>query len=253
MQRKGKVTLLIAALLLILLVSQVYAKAPDAGTIIPKHPTGTQVVAQPEEDHGNKPDKPDKPAKPDKPGKPDQTGKPDKDQTTDDEDQSEKPGKKLNFHGVIAAVSADSITLTLKDDSSVTIAIDADTKVQIPGAENVENAALAADMNAVVQAVEKDGGYLALRIHVAPGKPEHIHRVGVVVAYTASSITVENKKGEQTTFVITADTIILPAERADQLVEGATVTIISPRDVTGNMLIAKGIVVHPEKQEDDSD
>jgi hypothetical protein len=44
---------------------------------------------------------------------------------------------------------------------------------------------------------------------------------------------------------------ILPAERADLLVVGAWVTIISPRDVTQVEPVALGIVVHPAAPDED--
>ena len=83
-----------------------------------------------------------------------------------------------------------------------------------------------------------------------PGKPEKIHRVGVVTVYEAGkTITIEGKDGELYTFELSDTTKILPEERVDQLVVGAKVTIISRRDPTGGPLAAQGIVVHPEDEE----
>ena len=51
--------------------------------------------------------------------------------------------------------------------------------------------------------------------------------------------------GLEYTFQLTADTKILPAERADQLAVGSLVTLIAPRDPSSEIPIAKGIVIHP--------
>ncbi len=88
--------------------------------------------------------------------------------------------------------------------------------------------------------------WTALYIHVVPGKPEIIHRVGIVTEYEAGvQITILAVDGNSYTFALTADTKILPWHREDLLKVGARVTIISRRDVTGGELTAQGIVIHP--------
>jgi hypothetical protein len=100
----------------------------------------------------------------------------------------------------------------------------------------------------MVQVLQGDASLTALYIHVVPGKPEPVHRVGTVTAYTpGASITVLDKKGGSSTFVLTPDTKILPEDRASELGVGSLVTIISRRDPTGGPLTAQGIVVHPPK------
>lgn len=157
-------------------------------------------------------------------------------------------GKKQNYKGVVAEVGEASLTLTLADGSSATFAITEKTRISIP---SLGKGATLADINvgakATVQATAaEDDTLTALRINVTPGKPEKVHRVGTVTAYTAGeSITVQAKDGQSSTFALTADTKILPADRADELAVGSRVTIISRRDVTGGVLTAQGIVVHP--------
>jgi hypothetical protein len=46
-------------------------------------------------------------------------------------------------------------------------------------------------------------------------------------------------------FQAASTTKILPADRSAELVVGALVTIICPRDVTGRPLTANRIVIHP--------
>ena len=105
----------------------------------------------------------------------------------------------------------------------------------------------------LVRAVEaEDGALTALRISVSPGKPAPKHHVGEVTAYEeGASITILAHDGNEYTFLITEETKILPAERADELAVGRRVTIISPRDVTGGPFTAKGILVHPETDDGD--
>lgn len=161
-------------------------------------------------------------------------------------------GKKKNYKGVVAAVSASSLTLTLEDGSSATFTVNGDTRIHVP---TLGKSATLADITvggrATVQAkADEAGSLVALRINVKPGKPEKVHRVGTVTAYTAGvSITVQAKDGGTSTFALTADTKILPKHRAEELAVGSTVTIISRRNVTGGELTAQGIVVHPSKPE----
>jgi hypothetical protein len=94
----------------------------------------------------------------------------------------------------------------------------------------------------------------AVQISVTPGKPLPKHHVGVVTAYEAGvSITIEARDGNEYTFLITEETKILPANRAEELAVGRRVTIISHRDVTGGPFTAQGIVVHPETGDKDDE
>jgi hypothetical protein len=82
----------------------------------------------------------------------------------------------------------------------------------------------------------------------APVKFFFVHRVGTVVSYTAGqSITIQDRKGNQSTFLLTANTKYLPNKRADSLGVGSYVTIIAPRDPksSNTMLTAIGVVIHP--------
>lgn len=157
-------------------------------------------------------------------------------------------GKRVNFKGTIAAVDASSLTLTLNDGASLTFILTADTRIKIPTlGQSATPANLSVGMQANVNATQDDTGTLTARIVlVVPGKPTLTHRVGTVTDYQAGiSITIQAQDGKPYTFLLTAETKILPVERADQLVVGARVTVIAPRDVAGGTLTATGIVVHP--------
>ena len=157
-------------------------------------------------------------------------------------------GKRVNYRGTITAVSASSLTISLEDGSSKTFILNSDTHIKVPTLGRSATAAnLKTGMQVNVNATQAEGGQLTARIVlVVPGKPALIHRVGMVIAYTpGASLTIQARDGGTTTFLITADTKILPAERASQLAVGVRVTVIAPRDVTGGALTAAGIVVNP--------
>jgi hypothetical protein len=83
---------------------------------------------------------------------------------------------------------------------------------------------------------------------LAPGKPFLVHRVGTVVSYTAGqSITIQDRFGNQSTFLLTANTKYLPNKRASSLGVGSYVTIIAPRvpHSSNTTLTALGVVIHP--------
>lgn len=157
-------------------------------------------------------------------------------------------GKRVNYQGTITAVSASSLTISLRDGSSVTFVLDSETRIKIPTLGRTAAAAnLKTGMLVNVHAAQAAGGVLNARmVLMVPGKPVKTHRVGQVTIYQPDvSITIQAKDGNTYTFLLSADTKILPAERASQLAVGVRVTVIAPRDVAGGTLTAAGIVVHP--------
>jgi len=159
------------------------------------------------------------------------------------------PGKMQVFIGVIQNISADELSLTLKDDTVISFTITADTRIKVPTlGKEAGLSDLAVDQKAGVHARADDAGNLtALSVMVIPGKPDIKHHVGTITAYTpGASITIADKDGETFTFLLTAETKIQPVERASSLAVGVRVTIISPRDVAEGAWTAKGIVIHPD-------
>jgi hypothetical protein len=160
-------------------------------------------------------------------------------------------GERITYRGIVSAVGADNLTLTLGVGAQMTFQVGPNTRIHIP---TLGRSAALSDVNvgvqAMVQILKDDATLTALFVNVVPGKPQPVHRVGIVTAYTPGvSITVQDKDGQSSTFLITPETKILPAERAGQLGIGSRVTIISRRDVTGGPLTAQGIVVHPNEAE----
>ena len=154
--------------------------------------------------------------------------------------------KKMHFSGEVLSVSEGGLTVKEKGGEEFFVLVNGDTRISIP---SLGKEATLADINVgarvVVRAIEEeDGSLTALAVSVSPGKPAPRHHVGVVTAYEAgASITILAHDGNEYTFLITEETKILPAERAEELAVGSRVNVISPRDVTGGPLTAAGIVV----------
>jgi hypothetical protein len=160
-------------------------------------------------------------------------------------DKAGKKGKVQHFKGTVAGKTAASLTITLDDGSSVTVGVNGETKVKIPTVKDATLDSIQAGVRVNVQArADASGSPIAQKILVVPGKPTKVHRVGVVTAYSAGSITIQDKDGGSTTFIVTTDTKILPKHAAESLGVGVRVTIISRRDPAGGPLAAQGIVIH---------
>jgi hypothetical protein len=162
--------------------------------------------------------------------------------------QADKPhGKHEHFKGTVTSVDSGSLSLTLRDGSSVTVGLTSDTQMKFPGPKDSAPTSIQNGMTVNVQAIRNQSNNLvALRVLVIPGKPTKIHRVGIVTAYTAGgSITIQDKDGNSYIFTITSETKLLPAERAGILAVGSRVTIIAPRDPAAGGVTVTGIVIHP--------
>ncbi|MBN1450000.1 MAG: hypothetical protein JW963_03220 [Anaerolineales bacterium] len=157
-------------------------------------------------------------------------------------------GKRENFKGTVEAVSATSLTLTLRDGSSVTIGLSAETRIKVPGMKGATIDAIQPGMEVMLQAIRDQSGNLTARsIMVKPGKPSKVHRVGWVTAYApGESITIQAHDGNIYTFALAEDVKILPADRVDELTVGSRVTIIAPRNPATPQGTANGIVIHPQ-------
>lgn len=183
--------------------------------------------------------------------------------------QNEKNGK-ANFRGVVVTSDATSLTLELKDGTQQVIMMDENTVIKYPTHFNpaateeptaTETATATeaatetvtatvtptgplAGLQVMVKAVKQtDDSFLALKVMVIPGKPVKQQHVGEVTAYTeGSSITIKAKDGKEYTFEISTTTKILP--EGSTIKVGDMVTVIMPRVLTGQPMVAAGIVLH---------
>jgi hypothetical protein len=187
-------------------------------------------------------------------------------------------GKKVHFRGEVTEVTETTLSVALKGGGDEVFTLTDATVFKIPtlgqGATweelNVGVQVMVTAVNPADEPVDPNatvtvaptvdpsatpvavvGEFTAVKVQVIPGKPEKIHRVGVVTEYVANEkIIIEGKDGELYEFELSETTKILPEERVDLLVVGAKVTIISRRDPTGGPLAAQGVVVHPEGEEE---
>jgi hypothetical protein len=157
-------------------------------------------------------------------------------------------GKTEFFTGTISAVDGVSLTLTLRNGSSVTMSLAANTRATALGSEGRPRPAnLAAGQSVLVRAVRDAAGELTARmVLVSPSQPVRVHLVGTVTAYTPGvSITITTMDGASHTFAITDKTSIQPSGGAASLTVGSRVTIVAPRDAASGPATALGIVVLP--------
>lgn len=159
---------------------------------------------------------------------------------------AKRGGQKTNLKGVVASFDGSALVLTLKDQSTLSVAVDDATQVSFAGPKGLTAPDLLPGDAVMVQAVKDGGALLALQVRVIPGEPTRVHRVGTVTEYAPwTSITIVEPQGAQSTFSMSTDTKILPESRKGELQVGARVTIISPRRPAGEPPVAQGIVVHP--------
>jgi ribosomal protein L21E len=160
------------------------------------------------------------------------------------------PLKKYHsFVGNITSVSDNSLVVTTRN-GTVTIAVNSETKCKVPGVANatLENfdvgdrvAILAVEVT-TVSAVEN----VALHVILIPGRPIYIHRVGTIESYQAgASITLKDRKGESSTFIVTGDTKIIFKKGATNNTEpkvGDRATVIARRDPAVEQFTATAII-----------
>ena len=159
-------------------------------------------------------------------------------------------GKPKNYKGEIVSVDAASLVIAPSEGELLSILLTDETVIKIPG-PNTDSSDLAGGllvgMDVSVKGIPAaDGSITATRITAIPGQPEMKSHVGKVTLFTKGvSITIENKKGESFTYALDEETKYLPVERLPGLKSGVVVTVIFSRDVTGQPVIASGVVIHP--------
>jgi hypothetical protein len=114
--------------------------------------------------------------------KPTHTPKPNETVTDEVPGQSEKldksnkhPGKKYNFKGQVDSYKGGVLVLSVKGGKTITVTVDENTVIKVSGPKNGART-IAPGAMVVVRAVKiNQQSYLALRVHVKPGKPKHVH------------------------------------------------------------------------------
>src|SRR5512136_949954 len=166
------------------------------------------------------------------------------------------PLKKYHsFVGNITSMSDESFVIATKN-GGVTIIVNNETKYKVPGVSNatLENFDVGDRVAILAVEVTTDNGVenVALHVILIPGRPIFIHRVGIVESYQAgTSITLKDKKGESSTFVVTNETKILFRKGATNNTEpkvGDRATVIARRDPAADQFTARAIIVFGPKE-----
>lgn len=166
---------------------------------------------------------------------------------------SQPLAKHHSFVGTIKSKAADSFVVTTKKQGDVTIKVNSETKDKVPGVKNATLANFKGGDKVAVLAVEVTAGNIvenmALHVNLIPGKPTYIHRVGTIEAYQAgTSITLKDKKGESSTFIITSDTKISFKKGATEVKVGDRATVSARRDPATDQFTVKAILVFGSKK-----
>jgi hypothetical protein len=153
-----------------------------------------------------------------------------------------------SFVGNITSKSDDSFVVTTQK-GDVTITVNNETKYEVPGVNNATLENFNVGDKVAVLVVEVTTGSvvenLALHVNLIPGKPIYIHRVGIIEDYQAgSNITLKDKKGESSTFIVTGDTKIIFKKGATDTEPkvGDWATVIARRDPAIDQFTAKAII-----------
>lgn len=150
--------------------------------------------------------------------------------------------------GTITAIDSNSMTLTLRNGSSVILLLSPNTRtIAIDQEGNARPGNLNVGRVALVRCVRDQNDLpTALVVLIASAQPIRIHLVGTVTEYTAgASITIQAMDGKSYMFTITERTDILSLKETDLLGVGSRVTIVTLRRASEVQSTALGIVVLP--------
>ncbi|MBI4201060.1 MAG: hypothetical protein HY531_02075 [Chloroflexi bacterium] len=161
--------------------------------------------------------------------------------------------KHHGYSGTIKSLTPTSFVLTTKKSGDATINVNAQTKYKVPGLKGATLSSFKEGDSVAVLAVDLKSGLMALHVNLIPGKPVHVHRVGTIESYQAASasevgsITVKDKKGNLSIFVVTSDTKIKFKGGATEVKEGYRTTVVARRDPATDQFTAREILVFGPK------
>jgi ribosome maturation factor RimP len=125
------------------------------------------------------------------------------------------PSHANQVRGAVASVGADSVTITKADATTVTLTVNADTKLRIPD-RDADGKVTLADLQAgdkVNARTSAADATIAESIAVKGGRKRGEEVEGVVVAVAADSLTITTEDGSTVTLAVNADTKIKAPDR----------------------------------------
>ncbi len=155
-------------------------------------------------------------------------------------------GEHHSFAGTIKTITGTTLVVTTKK-ADETISVNAETQYKVPGVKDATLANFKVGDKVSVSTIKVTTGgttvQMAQRVTYIPGKPVELHRHGIVTAYTANtSITIQDKKGNSSTFfIINGDTKIVLRKGVTVVAIGDQVTITAQRTPSESQFTAKSI------------
>ena len=160
-------------------------------------------------------------------------------------------GKRHSFEGTIKSKAGTNLVVTTKKGDE-TFKVGSETQYKVPGVKNATLDNFNVGNKVSVSTVEVTTGstvvQMAQRMAYIPGKPIRVSRTGTITAYTANtSITIQDKKGASTTFVINGNTKISLKKGTTGITVGDQVTVTARRYPSESQFTAKTIIAFGAK------
>ena len=154
-------------------------------------------------------------------------------------------GERQSFEGIIKSIASPIIVVTTKKGDE-TFQVGSATVYKVPGVTNatLSNFAVGNKVSVSTAAVTVNNvsQQMAQRMTLIPARPVKTSRIGTVTAYTSgSSITIQDKKGNNYTFIITGDTKLNLNKGVSGITIGDRVKINAQRDPSVTQFTAKTI------------
>jgi hypothetical protein len=158
---------------------------------------------------------------------------------------SQPLGKRHSFEGTIKSKVDTTLVVTTKKGDE-TFKVNSDTEYKVPGMKNaaLDNFKIGNKVSVSTREVTISGTVVqvAQRLTLIPGKPIKVKRTGIITAYVENtSITVQDKKGNSTTFIIDANTKISLKKGVTGIAVGDQATISARRYPAESQFTAKTI------------
>ncbi len=160
-------------------------------------------------------------------------------------------GKRHSFEGTIKGKADTNLVVTTKKGDE-TFKVSSETQYKVPGVKNATLENFKVGNKVSVSTVEVTTGgtvvQMAQRMTYIPGKPIKVSHKGTITAYAANtSITIQDKKGASTTFIINSNTKIILKKGTTGVTVGDQATVTAQRDPSESQFTAKRIIAFGAK------
>ena len=163
----------------------------------------------------------------------------------EDAEFAAEPPKERDFFGNIVSVEEGRLVVSTKD-GTVEVPTSGDTIVRLPLKRDAALTDLAEGDVVAVSLEEVDGRLIASKIFLIPGKTQHRHVPGVVIAASDTHITIQplGEGAELITFALSSATKVKFHRGTTAVTEGAFVIIAAVRNMVTGALSPDAIEIH---------